>query len=155
MTSSLFYVNGTSVQLTLETWSTGKWTVFDILNNLIISSPFDAAKTSTNIQSALQLYLTLVLNGNYWAIAYGLLILYLLYSTVTILVPPVSPNRQQLNSTTTKKEEEEEEPIVLRDFTPDQLRLFNGEGGKPIYISLKREVFDVSKATEYYGKGAG
>ena len=74
---------------------------------------------------------------------------------MTILVPPVSPNRQQLNSTTTKKEEEEEEPIVLRDFTPDQLRLFNGEGGKPIYISLKREVFDVSKATEYYGKGAG
>jgi len=159
MTSSLFYINGTSVQLTIETWSTGKWTIFDLLSNLIIHSPIiDVTKSMTNIQSALQLYVTLVLNGNYWAIIYGLLILYLIYSTVAILSPD---RKSSTNSTTptptnnTKKEEEEEEPIILRDFTPGQLRLFNGECGKPIYISLKRDVFDVSKATEYYGKGAG
>ena len=158
MTSSLFYINGTTIQLTIETWSTGKWTIFDILTNLIIRSPnIDVAKSMTNIQSALQLYFTLVLNGNYWALIYGLLILYLIYSTVAILVPPVSSNRQSSSNSTTSatSKEEEEEPIVLRDFTPDQLRLFNGDGGKPSYISLKRDVFDVSKAPEYYGKGAG
>jgi hypothetical protein len=156
MTSSLFYINGTSVQLTIETWSTGKWTIFDILSNLIIHSPrIDVTKSMINIQSAWQLYVSLVLNGNYWAIIYGLLILYLIYSTIAILSPDRKSSTNLTTPTTTQKEEEEEEPIILRDFTPDQLRLFNGEGGKPIYISLKRDVFDVSKATEYYGKGAG
>jgi membrane-associated progesterone receptor component len=48
----------------------------------------------------------------------------------------------------------EEEPIVLRDFTLEQLREYNGSNGKPIYIAIKGEVFDASKGTQYYGVDA-
>lgn len=61
-----------------------------------------------------------------------------------------SPRRRKK----TKEEEEKEEPIVLRDFTVDQLREFNGEGDKPIYVGLCGEIFDVSDARGYYGPGA-
>lgn len=148
MNSSLFYINGTAVPLTTS-WSTGKLTIVDILKNLIIL-PVDIAKTATNIQSASQLYLSHVLSGNYWAIAYGFVIICLIYSTIALILP--SPPQQ---NNTKKEVEEEEEPVVLRDFTLEQLRAFNGENGKPIYISLKHEVFDVSTAPEYYGKGQG
>lgn len=60
-------------------------------------------------------------------------------------------------STDSHKEVEpkpEEEPIVLRDFTLEQLREFNGLNGKPIYIAIKGEVYDASKGTQYYGEGA-
>ena len=51
------------------------------------------------------------------------------------------------------QEEEEEAEIVLRDFTLDQLRVNDGLNGKPIYIALRREVFDVSNAKDFYGEG--
>jgi membrane-associated progesterone receptor component len=50
-------------------------------------------------------------------------------------------------------DDEEEQEIVLRDFTLVQLRVFDGEGDKPIYVALRREVFDVSHAKDFYGKG--
>jgi membrane-associated progesterone receptor component len=46
------------------------------------------------------------------------------------------------------------DPIVPRDFTIEQLREFDGCDGRPIYIGLKGDVFDVSDASEYYGIGA-
>jgi membrane-associated progesterone receptor component len=55
------------------------------------------------------------------------------------------------NSTIAKKEE----PIVLRDYTVEQLRENDGTNGKPIYIALCGEVFDVSSAAEFYGVGSG
>ena len=54
-----------------------------------------------------------------------------------------------------KIEEEEKEPIVLRDFTLEQLREFDGLNNKPIYIALKGEVYDVSTARNFYGEGSG
>ena len=51
-----------------------------------------------------------------------------------------------------KKGEEEEEEIVLGDFTLEQLREFDGEDDKPIYVALRQEVFDVSSARDFYGK---
>lgn len=36
-----------------------------------------------------------------------------------------------------KEEKEEEEAIVMRDFTIQQLREFNGADNKPIYVALK------------------
>jgi membrane-associated progesterone receptor component len=48
---------------------------------------------------------------------------------------------------------EEEEPP--RDFTTTQLREFDGEGDKPIYVSLRGVVYDVSSARDFYGKGSG
>eukprot|EP00606_Chrysophyceae_sp_TOSAG23-5_P000206 GSChrysophyteH2.ASY1.ANO1.795.1 assembled CDS len=57
------------------------------------------------------------------------------------------------------KEEEEEEAIELRDFTIEQLRVFDGrpvvsppEPG-PIYISLRGNVYDVTSAADFYGPG--
>lgn len=50
------------------------------------------------------------------------------------------------------KEEEEKDPP--RDFTIDQLRDFNGESDKPIYIALCGDVYDVTVARDMYGNGA-
>jgi membrane-associated progesterone receptor component len=50
--------------------------------------------------------------------------------------------------------ENPKDPIELRDFTIEQLREFDGSKGKPIYIGLNGDVFDVSGAPEYYGVGA-
>lgn len=52
-----------------------------------------------------------------------------------------------------KEDDEKEPPPPLRDFTIDQLREFNGEGGKPIYIGMCGEVFDCSDAVDFYGPG--
>ena len=49
------------------------------------------------------------------------------------------------------KQEEEEEKEPPRDFTLEQLRECNGTNDKPIYIALKREVYNVSSATDFYG----
>eukprot|EP00602_Paraphysomonas_sp_CaronLab_P005371 CAMPEP_0185020740 /NCGR_PEP_ID=MMETSP1103-20130426/3385_1 /TAXON_ID=36769 /ORGANISM="Paraphysomonas bandaiensis, Strain Caron Lab Isolate" /LENGTH=357 /DNA_ID=CAMNT_0027551827 /DNA_START=13 /DNA_END=1086 /DNA_ORIENTATION=- len=47
--------------------------------------------------------------------------------------------------------EDEDEEIVLRDFTIQQLREFDGVENKKIYIALKGDVYDVTCAKEYYG----
>ena len=48
---------------------------------------------------------------------------------------------------------EEAKAAPLRDFTVQQLSQYNGkEVDKPIYISLKRDVFDVTSARDFYGK---
>ena len=47
--------------------------------------------------------------------------------------------------------EEDEPPIELRDFTIDQLREFDGTDDKKIYIAMKGDVFDVTKAKHMYG----
>ena len=54
-----------------------------------------------------------------------------------------------LNAATGKDEEAEKEPP--RDFTLEQLRECNGTNEKPIYVALKREVYDVSSAPDFYG----
>jgi hypothetical protein len=50
---------------------------------------------------------------------------------------------------------EVEPPKPLRDFTIDQLREFNGQDDKPIYIALRGEVYDVSRAKDMYGPDGG
>jgi membrane-associated progesterone receptor component len=54
-----------------------------------------------------------------------------------------------------KSTKEEEEPIVLRDYTLEQLLEFNGVGEKSIYVAMKGDVFDVSKARNMYGPEGG
>eukprot|EP00635_Sarcinochrysidales_sp_CCMP3193_P003740 CAMPEP_0118889636 /NCGR_PEP_ID=MMETSP1166-20130328/463_1 /TAXON_ID=1104430 /ORGANISM="Chrysoreinhardia sp, Strain CCMP3193" /LENGTH=277 /DNA_ID=CAMNT_0006828229 /DNA_START=135 /DNA_END=968 /DNA_ORIENTATION=- len=46
-------------------------------------------------------------------------------------------------------QEEEKEPP--RDFTPAQLREFDGRNSEKIYVSIKRDVFDVTAKKEMYG----
>lgn len=55
----------------------------------------------------------------------------------------------------TSKETEEEEKEPPRDFTMEQLRENDGLNGKPIYIALRGEVYDVSTASDFYGEGSG
>jgi len=50
-------------------------------------------------------------------------------------------------------EEEEEEPDPPRNFTAVQLRKFDGTGDNPLYLSVNKTVFDVSKAKDFYGPG--
>jgi len=57
------------------------------------------------------------------------------------------------------EEEEEEDPEPLRNFTIKQLRHFNGtddkdtDEPKPVYVSVRGTVFDVSKGRDFYGPG--
>lgn len=44
-----------------------------------------------------------------------------------------------------------EEPIVLRDFTREELSKFNGENGAKIYLAIKGKVFDVTRSAHFYG----
>ena len=65
------------------------------------------------------------------------------------------------SSNQVEKEEEEEEdtPDPLRNFTTKQLRHFDGkvddktEEAKPVYLSVKGTIFDVSKGRDFYGPG--
>lgn len=58
-----------------------------------------------------------------------------------------------------EEEEEEEEPEPPRNFTIKQLRHFDGvedektHEQKPVYLSVKGTVFDVSKGRDFYGPG--
>ena len=56
-----------------------------------------------------------------------------------------------------EERQEREQSELQRDFTIAQLREFDGgkDNDKPIYVSLRGEVFDVSGAREFYGKGSG
>lgn len=52
---------------------------------------------------------------------------------------------------TDNAEEEEEEPDPPRDFTVEQLRDFDGVKNDKIFIAMKGEVFDVTRARDFYG----
>ena len=71
------------------------------------------------------------------------------------------------DSATRRRQKEEEEKAAKkappRDYTLEQLRTFDGRdekqidgsmAPKPVYVALKRDVYDVSEAADLYGKGA-
>jgi len=64
---------------------------------------------------------------------------------------------QESNDNDNNNEIIDENPniIKLRDFTITQLNEYNGKDDKPIYISLRNDVFDVTIAKEFYGEGSG
>jgi membrane-associated progesterone receptor component len=83
----------------------------------------------------------------------GVMMAYFLISRF-ILYRPVFPKKKK----SSKSGEEEErpkavEPIVLRDFTIDQLASYNGTNNQPIYVAMCDDVFDVSDAENFYGPG--
>ncbi|CAK4629922.1 hypothetical protein LEN26_020232 [Aphanomyces euteiches] len=67
----------------------------------------------------------------------------------SFLWPPQAPKRVPPSS------KQEEEPIKQRYFTLEELRVFNGENDKPIYIAIKGIVYDVSRKRDFYGPGEG
>lgn len=77
-----------------------------------------------------------------------ILAMYASYLFLSYLFRPSKDSAQEAES------QPEPEPIVLRDFTIQQLREFNGEDDKPIYVGLVGDVYDVTQARNYYGPGA-
>jgi hypothetical protein len=54
------------------------------------------------------------------------------------------------------KNKDEEEVIVPRDYTLSQLAIYDGsDEDKPILIALKGDVYDVSSASDLYGRIEG
>ncbi|GLE10224.1 hypothetical protein PINS_up022262 [Pythium insidiosum] len=53
------------------------------------------------------------------------------------------------------KAKAEKREVRRRFFTLDELKSFTGEDGKPIYIGLLDEVYDVSAKRDFYGPGGG
>eukprot|EP00759_Apiculatamorpha_spiralis_P054020 PhF_6_TR6762/c0_g1_i1/m.9756/K17278/PGRMC1_2; membrane-associated progesterone receptor component len=44
---------------------------------------------------------------------------------------------------------------MTTQFTPDKLLEYNGTDGRPIYISVRGVVYDVTPGVDFYGPGAG
>eukprot|EP01041_Mallomonas_annulata_P008711 gene8711-17998_t len=76
----------------------------------------------------------------FWTTISAGVLIYLLTSYNETSSPPTKDNL-----------EEEKEKIVLRDFTVDQLRDFDGSKNTTVYIAIKGEVYDVSKSSDLYG----
>ena len=63
-------------------------------------------------------------------------------------------NLQRDGTHAPQHEDDDEEPP--RDFTPKQLREFDGKDeDTPFYVCVKGDVFDVSEARSFYGPGGG
>ncbi|ETW06533.1 hypothetical protein H310_02762 [Aphanomyces invadans] len=78
------------------------------------------------------------------------------YVVYSYLSTPATPTHAPV-SKAPSKEKPTGEPEVpqQRYFTLDELREFNGEGDKPIYIAIKGVVYDVSRRRDFYGPGEG
>lgn len=63
-------------------------------------------------------------------------------------------NHSSNDDASSKKKDIEDAP-VLRDFTIEQLRTYDGVQNKEIYIGLRGDVYDVSDAVDFYGEGSG
>ncbi|KAK1929897.1 Membrane-associated progesterone receptor component 1 [Phytophthora citrophthora] len=65
--------------------------------------------------------------------------------------PPSGPNSLPMSSG--RRGSASKEPQARRHFTMTELATFNGgsDGKRPIYISVKSEVYDVSSSRELYG----
>ncbi|KAF2487954.1 cytochrome b5-like heme/steroid binding domain-containing protein, partial [Neohortaea acidophila] len=42
-------------------------------------------------------------------------------------------------------------PLVFKTFTPPQLKPFNGEDNKPVFLAVRGRVFDVTSGRNFYG----
>ncbi|KAI9105454.1 putative sterol-binding protein, partial [Phlyctochytrium arcticum] len=41
--------------------------------------------------------------------------------------------------------------ILLRDFTPQQLLMYDGREGRPLYTAVLNRVYDVTRGAQFYG----
>lgn len=112
-----------------------------------VLADYEILKTKDLHGNSMADLITLISNGNLAVIGViaisvvvSIFMLYMLTSTS----PAASP----------KSTEPEEEPEPQRDFTLDQLREFNGETKKKIYIALRGDVYDVTSSSDFYGPGA-
>jgi membrane-associated progesterone receptor component len=130
-----------------EDFSLGQISFTDIMNILLEKlQPFiDAQKEEMN-----QFMLDLRKGESKAVITAGISILLGLFAAYIIISGLMAKDRLPPK----EEEKEEEEPIVLRDFTREQLREFYGTNGKKIYIGIKGEVYDATKGSNFYGEGA-
>lgn len=51
------------------------------------------------------------------------------------------------------KQNQPRKAVVFRDFTPRELKPFNGSSGSPVYLAVKGNVYDVTPGRMFYGPG--
>ena len=143
--SASFNMKDKVIEIVGEGFQTGKLSAYDFLKSIIDMNKVE--EYLTYIQIRFEIILMKISEGD---ATYLMIIISTFIITVFSIYFMTLPSESSATNTATK-----EEPIIQRDFTIDQLREFDGKNGKPIYISLKFEVFDVSSAAGYYGEGAG
>jgi len=154
-----FDIDGEQIKLDPE-YSIGPIGIFDVFNVIVHEAQnMELYKWAVKLtkQFDFSLYFDKLVSGDpftvYVAVAsvvFGLLILYHFTNFITGGV--ASNTGDGGRNGKDKLQEEEKEPP--RDFTIEQLREFDGGNDKPIYIGLCGEVFDVSKASDFYGLGS-
>ena len=144
--SASFNMKDKVIEIVGDGFQTGKLSAYDFLKSIIDMNKIE--EYLTFIQIRFEIIVMKVNEGDttYIAIIVSTFIITVLFAYFMTL-----PSEESSAANIVKKDE----PIIQRDFTIDQLREFDGKNGKPIYISLKFEVFDVSSAAGYYGEGAG
>ena len=141
------------IELDGDDWELGKYTTMDLVQSVLNYN--NITKSVNNINYLVKIYYDKMKTGDITSILIftitTLLLTMILFSFASLF--PGQSNQDKLKKSHTHVEEEEKEPP--RDFTLDQLRKFDGLNNNPIFVSLKFEVFDVSKASGFYGPGSG
>lgn len=140
----------------------GKVTLQDLLTPLLdklthdwqylLSPKFHQQLVSQGYLPAL---LTQVEEGNYiihiLLILLTLILLTLISRTLLGTSSSSSPPSSSPKHHGKNKDVGEEDKMIPRDFTPEQLRDFDGIKEKKIFIALKGDVYDVTPSSEFYG----
>lgn len=158
-----FDIDGEQIKLGPE-YSIGPIGFFDVFNVIFHEAQnMELYKRAVKLtkQFDLSLYLDKLVSGDpvtvYVAgasVVFGLLVLYHFMNFIGGAAGHDDSNTGGAGRHGKGKREEEAEKEPPRDFTVEQLREFDGGNGKPIYIGLCGEVFDVSKAVDFYGLGS-
>ena len=150
-------LSGNKIPISEDFDSSGKISMLEIISkikeNVLDSDFIKSPSVSTFIKSADALAIQLK-GGD--TVAIICVILTFVTLVLSFLIMSMGQKKAQSKKAKDQKSvDSKDEKIPLRDFTLEQLRDFDGTNGKPIYISLRFEVYDVSNARDFYGVGSG
>lgn len=104
--------------------------------------------------SSIEVIIELIQSGNIVAILILTIMTIILLILILLFLKSSFSSSTSLLSKKKKQndeKEEEEEIIVLRDYTIEQLREYDGKTNPKIFIALKGDVYNVTNASNLYG----